>query len=137
LPIKILVPREVSMKSFSMIGLGDIVIPGLLSSMCLRCDLINCFRESRSKALKDGQKDPDRVQKLILEDFSSFYFYCSLVGYVFGFILTIAAMSILKTPQPALLYILPSMLLCYLLGAFGRKELVKMAGYDEDSELSK
>ena len=48
LPIKILIPQTA--KSFSMIGLGDIVIPGLLSSMCLRCDLINAFKVSKIKA---------------------------------------------------------------------------------------
>jgi hypothetical protein len=50
---------------------------------------------------------------------------------------TFAAMQILKSPQPALLYILPAMLICYLIGSFGRKELIKMVSYDEDVELSK
>lgn len=61
LPVKILVPTDLKMTSFSMLGLGDIVIPGLLSSMCLRCDLINCFRESKIKAQKDGVKDPAKM----------------------------------------------------------------------------
>ena len=50
LPIKILIPSSPTMKSFAMIGLGDIIIPGLLSSMCLRYDFINCFNESKAKA---------------------------------------------------------------------------------------
>lgn len=41
-----------------MIGLGDIIIPGLLSSMCIRCDLINSFKFGKEKAQKDGIKDP-------------------------------------------------------------------------------
>jgi len=47
LPLKILAPADIKMSSFAMIGLGDIIIPGLLSSMCLRCDLINAFSIGR------------------------------------------------------------------------------------------
>lgn len=43
LPIKILMPSSSNPKAFSMIGIGDIVIPGLMSSMCIRCDLIKTF----------------------------------------------------------------------------------------------
>ena len=43
LPMKILVPRDGSTSAFAMIGLGDIVIPGLLASMCVRVDLIRTF----------------------------------------------------------------------------------------------
>ncbi len=44
LPLKILLPVDQGMKNFAMIGLGDIIIPGLFSSMCLRCDLISAFK---------------------------------------------------------------------------------------------
>lgn len=43
LPIKIVIPLSWRMASFSMIGLGDIIIPGLLCSMCARIDLITTF----------------------------------------------------------------------------------------------
>lgn len=33
-----------------MIGLGDIIIPGLLCSMCLRSDLINAFNSCKETA---------------------------------------------------------------------------------------
>jgi hypothetical protein len=35
-----------------MIGLGDIVIPGLLSAMCLRYDLIRTFKTAKEIAVK-------------------------------------------------------------------------------------
>ena len=73
---------------------------------------------------------------MIVTEFTSFYFYFSLVGYAVGLLGTFAAMAALKTAQPALLYILPSMLIFYLMGAFGKKELIKMVTYDEDTELS-
>jgi minor histocompatibility antigen H13 len=41
LPFKILFPA--GGKHYGMLGLGDIVIPGLLCSMCIRCDYISAF----------------------------------------------------------------------------------------------
>jgi len=38
--------------TFSMIGLGDIIIPGLMCSMCARIDLITTFNNARNKAVK-------------------------------------------------------------------------------------
>lgn len=55
LPLKLLFP--LSSKQYAMIGLGDIIIPGLFCSMCLRCDLITAFKIGKEKALKDGIKD--------------------------------------------------------------------------------
>jgi minor histocompatibility antigen H13 len=50
LPFKILLPTGPESKSFAMIGLGDIIIPGIFSSMCIRCDLINTLNACRGKA---------------------------------------------------------------------------------------
>jgi minor histocompatibility antigen H13 len=50
LPLKILLPIDTNFQNFAMIGLGDIIIPGLLSSMCIRCDLINSFKFGKEKA---------------------------------------------------------------------------------------
>jgi minor histocompatibility antigen H13 len=43
IPIKILTPVSTKFVEFSLIGLGDVVIPGLFISMCLRHDLITTF----------------------------------------------------------------------------------------------
>ena len=55
MPIKLVFPAadEKSM----MIGLGDLIIPGLLCSMCLRSDLIRAFKEGRTKAMMANVKD--------------------------------------------------------------------------------
>ena len=65
LPFKILVPLSSNMSSFGMIGLGDIIIPGLLSSMAIRADFIECFKVSKRKAQKDGVKDPAQLGEII------------------------------------------------------------------------
>jgi hypothetical protein len=47
--------------NYSMIGLGDIIIPGLFSSMCARIDLITSFKNFRAKAIKRGIKDDETL----------------------------------------------------------------------------
>lgn len=46
-PIKLLFPRDLSPgveKPFSMLGLGDIVIPGVFVALLLRYDVLNSFK---------------------------------------------------------------------------------------------
>ena len=50
-----------------------------------------------------------------------------MIGFNLGMFVTIFAMHYTKNPQPALLYILPVMVLSFLGGAFMRKETLKMA----------
>lgn len=119
-----------------MLGLGDVVIPGLLASMCIRCDLINAFKLGKEKAVKDGVKDDATlVAKYIEQEMTCFYFYQSLASYFIGLVATYGALSVYKTAQPALLYILPCQLIIYLASAFIRRELSRMITYDEDVEL--
>ena len=66
-----------------------------------------------------------------------FYFKTSMIGYNIGLFMTIMFMSMTMKPQPALLYILPSMTVTYLGGAFMRRETIAMAKYDEDDWLAK
>ena len=108
LPLKILLPVDQNQKSFAMIGLGDIIIPGLLSSMCLRCDLITAFRVGKEKALKDGIKDATKVSQIIDKEMGCFYFNSTLFGYFIGMTVTYAALQYFTTAQPALVYILPT-----------------------------
>jgi hypothetical protein len=45
---------------------------------------------------------------------------------------TIFVMNYTQNPQPALLYILPVMIVTFLGGGFMRREAIKMAFYNED-----
>jgi minor histocompatibility antigen H13 len=106
LPIKILFPAGSG--QLAMLGLGDIVIPGLLCSMCIRYDLISAFKRGKDQAIKDGVGgDAGEVSKHIAKEMDSYYFYQSIFGYFIGIAATYGAMSVYHTPQPALLYILP------------------------------
>lgn len=51
-PIKLLFPKKlpiVESSDLSLLGLGDIVIPGIFVSLCLRFDFINAFQKDTKK----------------------------------------------------------------------------------------
>jgi minor histocompatibility antigen H13 len=71
-----------------MLGLGDIVIPGIFVALALRYDH---YRGSASAIGKSS--------------FSKPYFYATLGSYVVGLVTTIAVMHTFEAAQPALLYL--------------------------------
>ncbi|XP_014621982.1 signal peptide peptidase-like isoform X2 [Glycine max] len=83
-PIKLLFPTADSARPFSMLGLGDIVIPGIFVALALRFDV------SRGKQPQ--------------------YFKSAFLGYTVGLVLTIIVMNWFQAAQPALLYIVPSVI---------------------------
>ncbi|XP_059310420.1 signal peptide peptidase-like [Lycium ferocissimum] len=83
-PIKLLFPTADAKRPFSMLGLGDIVIPGIFVALALRFDV------SRGK-------EPQ-------------YFKSAFLGYTFGLALTIFVMNWFQAAQPALLYIVPAVI---------------------------
>jgi len=89
-PIKLLFPKSLFAEkfSFSMLGLGDIVIPGIFIALLLRYDA------HRAKPRKHGFKTP--------------YFRTTFVGYAMGLITTIFVMHTFQAAQPALLYLVPA-----------------------------
>ncbi|RPB01804.1 hypothetical protein L873DRAFT_1827090 [Choiromyces venosus 120613-1] len=119
-PIKLLFPRPGTSPSgaqaLAMLGLGDVVIPGLVIAMALRYDLWMCYEK------KHGA------------EFSKFYFYMSLGGYIVGMLTTLVVMHVFKRAQPALLYLVPGVLGSVWLGALMKGELRIMWNYSEEGE---
>ncbi|KAJ8600129.1 hypothetical protein CTAYLR_003461 [Chrysophaeum taylorii] len=87
LPMLLLIPRDQS--GYSMLGLGDVVLPGLLVSFCARYDAA----ANRSR-----------------------YFPACVFGYAIGLACANLAVAVFKVGQPALLYLVPCTLgLVYIL----------------------
>uniref|UniRef100_A0A803JYB8 Histocompatibility minor 13 n=1 Tax=Xenopus tropicalis TaxID=8364 RepID=A0A803JYB8_XENTR len=110
-PIKLVFPQDLLEKgleanNFAMLGLGDIVIPGIFIALLLRFDI----------SLKKN---------------SHTYFYTSFVAYVFGLALTIFVMHTFKHAQPALLYLVPACIGFPLLVALVKGEVTEMFRYEE------
>ncbi|XP_055578573.1 minor histocompatibility antigen H13 isoform X3 [Falco biarmicus] len=114
-PIKLVFPQDLLEKgldadNFAMLGLGDIVIPGIFIALLLRFDI----------SLKKNTHT---------------YFYTSFVAYIFGLGLTIFIMHIFKHAQPALLYLVPACIGFPLLVALAKGEVTEMFSYESSAEI--
>ena len=88
MPTKLLFPRD-SLEAafnFSLLGMGDILIPGLLVGLLLRFD---------TKKKSDGKEDEQS------------YFNSSLAAYGMGLVASFLASYLTGEGQPALLYLVP------------------------------
>ncbi|DBB18529.1 TPA: hypothetical protein ACH3X3_000169 [Trebouxia sp. C0006] len=109
-PIKLLFPRALEEGSktmpFSMLGLGDIVIPGIFVALVLRYDTLHNAR----------------------------YFRSAYGGYVFGLGTTIVVMNVFEAAQPALLYIVPAVLAAVLGHAAINKQFLEVLHFSESKD---
>lgn len=93
-PIKLLWAKSLAFdtaRGFTMLGLGDIVVPGMFVSLALRYD------QHRAAAAAARGQLPARFAKP--------YFHAALGAYVAGLATTMTVMHIFKAAQPALLYL--------------------------------
>ncbi|XP_073861079.1 minor histocompatibility antigen H13 isoform X10 [Macaca fascicularis] len=112
-PIKLVFPQDLLEKgleanNFAMLGLGDVVIPGIFIALLLRFDI----------SLKKNTHT---------------YFYTSFAAYIFGLGLTIFIMHIFKHAQPALLYLVPACIGFPVLVALAKGEVTEMFSYEESN----
>lgn len=99
---------------YGMLGLGDIVIPGIFVALLYRFDHYI------------GSKKPENQRK------SRFYFYAVVFGYMVGLLVTMGIMHYFKSAQPALLYLVPACIIIPLLLALVRGEFKELWNYSED-----
>ncbi|KAK6456330.1 signal peptide peptidase-domain-containing protein [Scheffersomyces xylosifermentans] len=102
IPIKILLPVPGSSwgepLKYTLLGLGDIVVPGTLVALCLRYDVYRHHENNPHTAFHH------------LTPISKPYFITALVSYIAGLTITIIVLNIFRVGQPALLYIVPCVL---------------------------
>ncbi|KAK3587145.1 hypothetical protein CHS0354_006785 [Potamilus streckersoni] len=117
LPGKLVFPSMQNSSHFSMLGLGDIVMPGLLLCFVLRYD---AYKRSQLTSVEMGvPPPPNYVQKIT-------YFHCSLIGYFLGLLTATVSSEVFKAAQPALLYLVPFTLLPLLTMAYLKGDLRRM-----------
>ena len=131
-PIKLLFPRSLAAargvaaaagskaSPFSMLGLGDIVIPGVFVALLLRRDAARGSKKAGSPAKGAGA-----------------YFTAAYAGYVAGLAATIVVMNVFEAAQPALLYIVPAVLGCVGALAGARGEAKAVFEWSEEPEEQK
>jgi minor histocompatibility antigen H13 len=117
-PIKLLFPKDLWAETlqFSMLGLGDIVIPGVFIALLLRFDV---KRSANKRVL------------------SKLYFHTCYIFYILGLVATVAVMHIFQAAQPALLYLVPACLGSSFLLAILRGEVSQLLSYNEEAEHNK
>ncbi|KAH8738672.1 shanti/Ykl100cp/Minor histocompatibility antigen H13-like [Cryptosporidium ryanae] len=119
-PAKLIFPVSLDPWKQSILGLGDIVIPGLFISLCLRFDL------------REFSKTQKSVYSMIKNPQSTFTFFTVLVSYSLGLVTTACVMLYFKAAQPALLYLVPFCLLALVGSVLYRNEHIDAWNYSEE-----
>lgn len=117
-PVKLLFPKDIfaDQFQFSMLGLGDIVIPGIFIALMLRYDV---------KRAGNAKK------------FDKLYFNFTFAGYIVGMISTIGVMHFFQAAQPALLYLVPCCIGASMVPALILGEVKDLLMFSEISAESK
>ncbi|GAA5875876.1 hypothetical protein JCM3774_001109 [Rhodotorula dairenensis] len=123
-PIKIVFPRNLAAGTdFTLLGLGDIVLPGIFLGLALRFDYSMARARSRAPLTPAAR-------------FAKPYFAACFVAYTLGLCATIAAMHYFRAAQPALLYLSPACILAVTLTALVRGESAELWRYVEEEDDS-
>ena len=108
-------PRE-----YNMIGLGDIVIPGIYVALMLRFDIY---------LYKKAKKD---ISQFGFSFKNMKYFLITFIFYNLGILITLSSMYFFNHAQPALLYLVPSILLSSTFTALIQKDFKVLFNFNEE-----
>ncbi|RPB26174.1 hypothetical protein L211DRAFT_804901, partial [Terfezia boudieri ATCC MYA-4762] len=168
-PIKLLFPRpapegsQLDKHPLAMLGLGDVVLPGIMISMALRFDFwrwceARKIKESKAagaEAASGAAFTPSKAQLPVFVKptgtwgerlwncggkdvggiFPKTYFFASIGGYVVGMLVTLYVMHVWNHAQPALLYLVPGVLGGVWGTAVVRREVGMAWGYTEEVKV--
>jgi len=125
LPIVIIIPR-VFLQGYSLLGMGDIILPGLYICFLKRFDkfyipLLN------SSATVSSELDIENGDNALIENNKKTkYFRVGLGCYASGMVITLLFLVFLQTAQPALLYLVPSIMIPTMILGWKRKEFKQL-----------
>jgi hypothetical protein len=105
---------------FSLLGLGDIVIPGIFIAILLRFDAV----QAGIKGLHGAQTP-----------FAKPFFNSNIISYALGLYVTLYVMNVWKAAQPALLYLVPACLGASLLASLTTGKFKALLAYDEEETV--
>ena len=127
-PIKLIFPRPAISDKPNMLGLGDIVLPGIYIALLLRYDVKNSYKS----IINFNNIDTSKLPKLNI-----FTFYLSLIWYLISLIACLLIMWVWESPQPALLYIVPGIIIPIIGYTFFRGDFDQLWAYDEETDNEK
>ena len=160
-PIKLLFPRpsaDPEKYALAVLGLGDVVLPGIMIALALRFDFWRWCERRKTKEqalqgvvtaagapilkyqlpkyIKPTGAWGERLWNCGANDvagvFPKTYFWASMGGYVAGMLVTVTVMHIWSRPQPALLYLVPGVMMAVWGTALVRGEVGMAWAYTEE-----
>jgi minor histocompatibility antigen H13 len=140
-PIKLLFPRGVQLltadgstrQAMSMLGLGDIVVPGIFLALLLRFDYSRHLAAA-GKRDEDGDAGGGGSAALWQVPFAKPFFSSGLVAYTLGLVATVVVMVEFDAAQPALLYLVPAVLLTAVGTALARGDMKALLAYHDEAD---
>ncbi|EAR83602.2 signal peptide peptidase (macronuclear) [Tetrahymena thermophila SB210] len=116
-PIKLIFPFDWENNKHSMLGLGDIVIPGVFVALALKYDI-----------------DQQLKKAINIHAVKTPYFNWCFGGYIAGIITTFVVMVVFNHPQPALLFLVPGCTISVLIKALLDGKLKELFLYEESEK---
>ena len=150
-PIKLVFPTHIphpktGNPQFSMLGLGDIVIPGIFIALCVRYDINRILEKKPVSKQSSSASRPDsnsstteanptrKIKPLTVSEVAQIrtpYFNWAMVSYGIGIIITFAVMIFSGHAQPALLFLVPCVCASVLIVSFFEGDFTNLFAYDE------
>ena len=145
-------------RTMAMLGLGDIVVPGMILAFALRFDLYLYYLGQSKSTETDGKTEASkppynsakgswgerfwtsaklRPKEIRAKQFPKPYLYATIVGYLVGMIVTVIVMQVAQHAQPALLYLVPGVLCSFWGTALVKGDFKTLWYYSETSESEK
>ncbi len=135
--------KELIHRRHPLIGLGDIVIPGLFLGLCLRFDVFLYCKRQLGGLIRSTDRDFHAANHLFSKDFSAltspgawqrkWTFWVCFCAYLLSLIATGWIMNFFNAAQPALLYICPALIIASVGSAYLGGNWTEMWNYDEES----
>jgi minor histocompatibility antigen H13 len=123
------------------LGLGDIVIPGIFMSLCLRFDVLKRLDINKLESIIEAEKKGTtsaangsfyQYVSQVANSAPKHYFISVVIGYLIAIITTIVIMFIFNHGQPALLYLVPGCLFSVAITAAVKGEFSQVLEFVEE-----
>lgn len=125
LPLKLSLPSKFNTVlnnfEFSILGLGDVVLPGIFIALCYKYDIWRWH-----------YLNTDTEFHLLNWCYIGRYFFTAVIGYILALVACMSALTVFGTAQPALLYIVPFMLASTLTVAWISGDLSQFWSFQYD-----
>lgn len=148
-------------RTMAMLGLGDIVIPGMMLAFALRFDLYKFYLRQRGPNDDKNNNGKTEISKpvyvsatggwgerfwtssklrpmtLQAKQFPKPYLCATIIGYIIGMVVTVIVMQVAQHAQPALLYLVPGVLGSLWGTALVKGDLKELWNYSEMPDSAK